>query len=717
MVIARQLLAHLALVVIITSTFPCLGAAGGTGCTLLNPAPGQHAPPPRRPLSARAHSVCPSLPPDPTAKVLSLSAAKYAGDPFQRLAFNGSRTGPTLRLSHGKLYQVEVTNVDIPEGTTVHWHGLELDNSSWADGAQGLTQNPIAPGTTFQYRFVARPPGTHWYHSHTPGQLANGRGALIVEDPADPLYDMYDRGAEHVLILSDAFTASGEEQLHMLQAMGMGGMGGMAMASCPGLDLSDAPFQAVEVNGESFSTTGRAAVFRVAKGQRYRLHVINGASSFAFRLAIAGHDLTVVALDGRPVAPAPAEAVLLASGQRTDLILAADSPVANYWIGVSTLDGRNMPAILSYEGAPAPASDPAVSKGAFTANLTCAAAQPQDGLVDTQGIASLVAAPSVPPPAKTADRAFTVYTVDAAVASADAGMPEGFAERASQPGNPYGLPPNFTAPGPNGGCPGRTSKYCWSLNWAVYEMPMPLPIYDATRDSGVVSYSGRQYGIVTEQGEVLDFVLVNPSRMPHPMHLHGGAFHVLAVGNGHVTTANDTLDPGAVELNLENPVLRDTVVVPHAVASPKGAEPSALVPGYAVVRMRLPHPGVRAFHCHIDLHASSGMMMFFLVRPAAGGNWQPPANLTCGIDTAGLGMPGMSPGGGMPGMSPGGGMPGMSPGGGMPGMSPGGGMPGMSPGGGMPGMSPDGGMPEMSPGGGMPGMSPDGGMRSMRPDG
>ena len=43
----------------------------------------------------------------------------------------------------------------------MHWHGVRLPNAM--DGVPHLTQPPVAPGASFDYRF--RPPdaGTFWY--------------------------------------------------------------------------------------------------------------------------------------------------------------------------------------------------------------------------------------------------------------------------------------------------------------------------------------------------------------------------------------------------------------------------------------------------------------------------------------------------------------------------------------------------------------------------
>jgi FtsP/CotA-like multicopper oxidase with cupredoxin domain len=63
----------------------------------------------------------------------------------------------------------------------VHWHGVRLANAM--DGAPPLTQAPIAPGASFDYRFVAPDAGTFCYHPPFPNS-AGFYGALIVEDAA-----------------------------------------------------------------------------------------------------------------------------------------------------------------------------------------------------------------------------------------------------------------------------------------------------------------------------------------------------------------------------------------------------------------------------------------------------------------------------------------------------------------------------------------------------
>ena len=70
------------------------------------------------------------------------------------LAYNGSIPGPTLHVDQGSEITVHVAN-DGDVETTVHWHGLRLDNRY--DGVPDDTQAPIVIGGAFTYRPVPRP--------------------------------------------------------------------------------------------------------------------------------------------------------------------------------------------------------------------------------------------------------------------------------------------------------------------------------------------------------------------------------------------------------------------------------------------------------------------------------------------------------------------------------------------------------------------------------
>ncbi len=98
--------------------------------------------------------------------------------------FNGAIPGPEFRLRVGDRVIVHFTNL-LAEPSSIHWHGIELDNES--DGT-GVTQNPVLTGGTFTYRFIVPRPGVYFYHSHimpTNPSFKGFYGSIIVEEPAE----------------------------------------------------------------------------------------------------------------------------------------------------------------------------------------------------------------------------------------------------------------------------------------------------------------------------------------------------------------------------------------------------------------------------------------------------------------------------------------------------------------------------------------------------
>ena len=102
------------------------------------------------------------------------------------MTFNGSTPGPMLHARVGDRVIVHFAN-DLPEATTIHWHGLRI--SDQMDGNPRI-QNPVEPGGTFTYDFVLPEAGTYWYHPHanTIEQVERGLyGAIVVEEEEAPV--------------------------------------------------------------------------------------------------------------------------------------------------------------------------------------------------------------------------------------------------------------------------------------------------------------------------------------------------------------------------------------------------------------------------------------------------------------------------------------------------------------------------------------------------
>jgi FtsP/CotA-like multicopper oxidase with cupredoxin domain len=114
--------------------------------------------------------------------------AKRLGDATVRmLGYNGSIPGTTLKVDQGSEIVVHVENHGDLD-TTVHWHGLRLENRY--DGVPHETQAPIPVGGEFSYRLQFPDPGLYWYHPHIREDYTQELGLYgnILVVPTDPDY-------------------------------------------------------------------------------------------------------------------------------------------------------------------------------------------------------------------------------------------------------------------------------------------------------------------------------------------------------------------------------------------------------------------------------------------------------------------------------------------------------------------------------------------------
>jgi len=204
--------------------------------------------------------------------------------------YDGAVPGPLLRVRRGEEIAVRLVN-ELPEPTAVHWHGVRLANAM--DGVPGLTQPPIAPGASFDYRFIAPDAGTFWYHP-----------------PLDSGTQL-DRGLAGVLLVEEAVPVDVDRDLAIL--------------------LSDRQLsQSVDI--------------AVRSSERLRLRLVNATYARVLAVRIAGHAATVMAIDGEPAEPFAARngRVALGPGNRVDLFVdVALAPTESAPIVVET-NGREL---------------------------------------------------------------------------------------------------------------------------------------------------------------------------------------------------------------------------------------------------------------------------------------------------------------------------------------------------------------------------------------
>ena len=103
----------------------------------------------------------------PDGGTLDLEAAFVTrtinGRALTMYGFNGQYPGPLIRVPQDATITINFTNrLDLP--TAIHWHGIRLDNRF--DGVPGVTQDPVPPQGSFQYRIHFPDAGLYWYHPH-----------------------------------------------------------------------------------------------------------------------------------------------------------------------------------------------------------------------------------------------------------------------------------------------------------------------------------------------------------------------------------------------------------------------------------------------------------------------------------------------------------------------------------------------------------------------
>jgi FtsP/CotA-like multicopper oxidase with cupredoxin domain len=244
------------------------------------------------------------LNPDPNIVEVNLHAALanlsfVPGQTTTAWTYNGQVPGPLIRARVGDRVIVHLTN-DLPEATTIHWHGLRIPAAM--DGMPTEAQPAIAPGGGFDYDFVVPDASTFWYHPHVDSAAQVGYGLygpLIVDDPDEP----GGLGDEVVMVVSD---------------IAIGDDGTLAPADAGG-DLASyfgREGNVMLVNGQVRPT------LKARPGLRQRWRIINAAKSRYFRISMPGHAFQRIGGDGgRLMAPIDVDTPVIAPGERADLVV------------------------------------------------------------------------------------------------------------------------------------------------------------------------------------------------------------------------------------------------------------------------------------------------------------------------------------------------------------------------------------------------------------
>ena len=212
--------------------------------------------------------------------------------------FNGSIPGPTIQANEGDRVRLVVEN-RLPEGFSMHWHGLEIPVEM--DGMPGISQDMIPPGGSFAYEFTLRQNGTFFYHSHMAMQEMMGLIGFFIVHPAAAHAPRVDR--DYAVLLQE-------------------------WAILPNNTIPNT--LAMEFNWLTFNgKAGPATTPLLCKqGERVRIRLVNlGMDHHPVHLH--GHQFYVTGTEGgriRTSAVEPGNTVLVGVAQARDIEFVADNP-------------------------------------------------------------------------------------------------------------------------------------------------------------------------------------------------------------------------------------------------------------------------------------------------------------------------------------------------------------------------------------------------------
>lgn len=456
-----------------------------------------------------------------------------APDGIERIAFlvNGQMPGPTIEANWGDTVVVKVNNKLTANGTSIHFHGIRQLNTSEYDGVPSITQCPIAPGDSFTYKFVATNYGTSWYHSHYAIQAWMGVfGPMVIHGPTSKEYDV-DAGT---IFLNDWTHETVDSMYDAAQDSVHGGPRIMDNGLINGMNTWG-------VQG-SANQTGRRFELptQLEPGKTYLFRIINGAMQSSYKWYIDGHQLEVIGMDFTSIVPYKTDILSINIGQRYMVLVKADQPAGNYWMRADnqnacdeTTQADDIKAIVRYSGSNTTAI-PTTTKYNYT------------GQCVDEPLSSLVPVAKMNPTSSDVE-----FVEDVTLGTVD-------------------------------------TLFKWYLSGTTfmshYEDPTLVRIL---ANGSAPTYAGDLVLSLPEMGKWVYIIIQSAIPLPHPIHLHGHDFFILAAGSGTYSKTTP--------LNFNNPPRRDTAIMPAA--------------GFLVLGFLTDNPGAWLMHCHIGWHTSEGFAL------------------------------------------------------------------------------------------------------------
>ncbi|KAF2674276.1 laccase [Microthyrium microscopicum] len=457
------------------------------------------------------------------------------------LLINGQYPGPTIVADWGDTIQVTLKNSMQANGTGFHWHGIRQLGSNSEDGVPGVTECPLAPGQTKTYTFKATQYGTSWYHSHYSVQYGDGVvGTMQINGPATANYDI-DLGPYPVTDWMSNKT--------MFQFLSISNSSLQTGQGPP-------PGDNILINGTNVNAQGGGKYGQVTltPGKKHRLRIINTSVEAAIRVSLDGHPFQVITNDFVPIKPFFTSQLLMAIGQRYDVIITANQTTGNFWFRAEP--ATDCATAVSHSG-----------KSIFTYAGTTLANPTSTGVTfETTCVEPTTLVPWWP----------------STIPSAD------FASQVSS------MPVDLAIPGVG---TNNQNIVAWTVNLTAINIDWEQP---------TLAYIGNKstdypttYNVLSLPTEgiwtywIIQQAPDSPVQIPHPLHLHGHDFWILGRGDGVFDTKSNL-----TSLNFNNPPRRDVTFLPAS--------------GWVVITFPTDNPGAWLMHCHIATHISAGLGVQFL---------------------------------------------------------------------------------------------------------
>ncbi|OCF35746.1 hypothetical protein I316_02236 [Kwoniella heveanensis BCC8398] len=511
---------------------------------------------------------------------IGTAAANPDGYTRQVYTINGQFPAPLIEANTGDTIVAHVKN-SLPDGQTIHWHGITQNGSNHMDGVPGVTQCPIPPGGTFTYKFeIIEQYGTYWYHSHFGNTMADGIvGPLIIHSKDEPLKRGQDYDEERILIVTDWMHDQSADVVKALKSPeGFRGspaaprgdsilINGIGQTNCSSIHYpKDA---ACEPPAWSEMT--------LPANKKVRIRIINSAAHTLFRISLDEHEFDVVEADTDPINAVTIRELPIAPAQRYSIIVSTDvgEPGDKYWLrlhaAIGCLDGVMDPqtaqGIIRYAG----------EDGAGQNDTSEPTTQPWDDLA------------AMDAECRDLDELYELHPMEVIDAYE---TPSETRVLSSQFGTFLGAKgQNITG---------------FAFNNVTFQNQIYNPVLSQVEKEGNFS-SPYVASIEFTTSSYADIVINNlDGFLSHPYHLHGNEFQLIARGDGNVTAE----EVEAMGLQIANPLRRDTIFIPANT--------------YAVLRVKMDNPGVWAVHCHIGWHLAVGKLATIIVRPDDIRNFEQP---------------------------------------------------------------------------------------------